>query len=94
MSIYANSRYIASTVVTLPDQDGNDVQAIVPSSPQTYTFNYVYYIVTSADQFRIDQLAYYYYGDATLWWKIGDANPEIMQWDSVTPGTMIRVPNA
>jgi hypothetical protein len=43
---------------------------------------------------RIDLLAVQYFGDARMWWHIADANPEILDWTVLTPGQIIRIPNA
>ena len=42
---------------------------------------------------RLDLLASKYYNDATLWWIISAANPEIRK-DSlfIEPGTQLRIP--
>lgn len=89
MTILANSRYANSSVVAV-DKDGADVAVIVPSPAVAYSFSYVNHQV--ADGERPDTLAYQYYTDPTLWWRIAQANPEIMYWDSVPAGTIIRIP--
>ena len=63
---------------------------IVPSAAVAYSFRYVSHRWCSGE--RIDSIAYQYYTDATLWWRIAQANPEILCWDDLTPGTVIRVP--
>lgn len=87
-----NSRYANSTLVTDTKPDGTNIIVITPSDAVSYTFTYTFYTVNGSD--RIDTISNAFYGDPTLWWKIGDANPEIMKWDSVPPGTIIRIPNA
>ena len=89
MTIQPNSRYSNSTVATVL-KDGTSVAVIVPSAAVTYSFQYVSHQVAIGE--RIDTLAYQYYSDATLWWRIAQANPEIMWWDDLTPGTVIRIP--
>jgi phage tail protein X len=86
------------------DLDGDSVQVIVPGTQHNYTITFTYHQVTNYD--RLDSLAYAYYGSATLWWRIADANPEIMDWHHPSPGgavgngsgdltagTLIRIPN-
>jgi len=87
--IFSNSRYSDSTVVTV-DKDGSDVAVIVPSAQKAYSFQYANHQIAAGE--RIDTLAYQYYTDAKLWWRIADSNPEITFWDNLTPGTVIRVP--
>lgn len=51
----------------------------------------IYVICTFGD--RLDLLAFKYYLDATLWWIISAANPELRK-DSLylEPGTQVRIP--
>jgi nucleoid-associated protein YgaU len=90
--ISATSRYADSTLVTEPLNDGTDVVVITPGPAVSFTFNYVFYNTNGAD--RIDDIAYAYYGDPTQWWRIADANPQIMNWLTVPPATIIRIPTA
>jgi hypothetical protein len=87
-----NSRYSDSLLVTEEQPDGNDVIVITPSDATAYTFNYSLYIVNVSD--RIDTLANAFLGDSTKWWLIADANPEVMNWFNLSPGTVIRIPVA
>ena len=50
------------------------------------------YVICSFGE-RLDLLASKYYSDATLWWIIAAANPELRK-DSLylEPGTQVRVP--
>lgn len=88
--IFANSRYADSTLATLT-KDGQAVAVIVPSAQKPYSFQYVNHQVAVGE--RIETIAYQYYTDATIWWRIADANPEIMFWDDLPTGTIIRVPS-
>ena len=87
--ISSNSRYASDTVTTV-DVDGRARQVILLNPPAASTFNYVSHVVSAAD--TIDGLAYAYFGDATQWWQIANVNPEVIQWDNLTPGTSIRIP--
>jgi hypothetical protein len=88
--INAASRYAHSQVVTIVSNDGHDIQVITSGHQSPYVFTYVWHMVQGNE--RIDNIAYDYYKDATQWWKIGDGNPEILDWSSLVPGTMIRIP--
>ena len=61
-----------------------------PSIP--YSENDLYTITIDGD--RLDNLAYQFYGDPTLWWVLQVANPE-MSKDSLYPdlGFQLRIPN-
>jgi hypothetical protein len=88
--IATSSRYAASTIVVGNDLAGDDIQIIVPSIQGAYSFSFAYYQLIQFD--TLPDIAYENYGDPTLWWVIADANPEILLWDSVTAGTIIRIP--
>jgi nucleoid-associated protein YgaU len=64
----------------------------VSSQQVNYTITFVYHQVTAVD--TVDGLAATYYNDPTLWWRIADANPEIMLWDTLAVGSLIRIPNS
>lgn len=87
--ILPNSRYTDSAVATVSKGSAN-VAVIVPSAQKSYSFGYANHQVAVGE--RIDTIAYQYYTDATMWWKIADANPEIMVWDDIPVGTIIRIP--
>lgn len=87
-----NSRYVNSKLVTVEKTNGAQAVVVTPSDATSFTFTYTYYSVTGSD--RIDTIANAFYGDPTKWWKIGDANPEIMKWDKIPPGMILRIPNA
>lgn len=88
--ITQGSRYTDSTVITTTVH-GQPAQVIVPGAQTPQTFTFTSYQVTASD--TADGLAQRYYGDATLWWVIADANPEQLWWGSMTPGTTIRIPS-
>ena len=88
--ISAESRYADSTVVTVESKTG-DRMVIVPGDPSSYTFNYVNYVTKGLD--RVDLLSNAFYGDPKIWWRIADANPEIMDWSNLKAGILIRIPN-
>ena len=93
MTISAFSRYANDTVTPITGTDGVTRSTIVimpPDAPSTY--NVSLYTWQAGDQ--IEYLSYSAYKDETQWWRIGEANPEIMFWDNVKPGTQVRVPNA
>lgn len=89
--ITADSRYAQSKVATITDlNSGQDRATIVSSVQEPYSFSFNTYLVKDFD--RIDNLAYQFFGDATKWWQIADANPQILDWASVPAGTLIRIP--
>lgn len=90
MTISATSRYAQSSVVSIT-VNGQSRQTIVSSEQIPFVIQFIFHQVTSNE--RIDNIAYQYYGDATRWWVIADANPEILDWSTITQGTLIRIPS-
>lgn len=90
--ISANSRYANGVIVPATNLDGDDILAIVFTEPRNRVIRYQYHVVTGAD--TIDQLAYQFFGDGTLWWAIANLNPEIQDFSALTTGQVLRVPAA
>lgn len=88
--ISSSSRYKDSVVTLVASSRGTNL-TVVPSQQREWNFQYTYHQITGSD--RIDLLAYQYYGDARLWWNFADANPDVMSWDVLTPGKIIRIPS-
>lgn len=91
MAIFQFSRYTDSVVVNVAVA-GKTRKVIVPSPPRPYVITFRSYLVTAND--TLDDLAATFFGNATWWWKIADANPEIRDWTSLAVGTVIRIPVA
>lgn len=87
--ISSDSRYSQSTLAIV-DVDDTPRQVIVAGEQLAFTFTYQNYLVKDKD--RLDLLAWTFYGDALKWWLIADANPEVMLWDILIAGSIIRVP--
>ena len=90
MSISNDSRYATASVVTVEDPVRGTHQALAVAPPQARSFNFTFYQVVEGD--HVDMLAYQFFGKGQLWWMLADANPEITDWNFLTPGTMLRVP--
>jgi hypothetical protein len=91
MSISVFSRYASNTVMPIVE-NGINRPTIIITTPAQRRISYSTYTWRLGDQ--IEYLSYSAYGDEQAWWLIADANPEILFWDNITPGTTIRVPNA
>lgn len=91
MTVTSGSRYTTTPIVTLYGPDGLARQVLTGNPQESVTFTYTTYEIVGED--RIDNLARAFYGDSTQWWAFANANPEILDWSSLTPGTLIRVPN-
>lgn len=91
MAIDADSRYAGAVITTATGPDRKTRQEMRVAFPRARVIQYTYYRLVGGD--RIDTVAHKFYGKATLWWMIADANPEIIDWLDVEMGTVIRIPN-
>ncbi|MET9119955.1 tail protein X [Streptomyces sp. NPDC004528] len=88
--ISSNSRYADLTPVIVTGSDGKTRNVIPPEGPMVVSATVTEYIWREGD--RVDLVAYRNYGDAALWWRIADVNPQIMDWTELPAGTRIRIP--
>lgn len=89
--ISQRSRY-ASNTVSLINSTRGSVVTIMPDAPSQRAFQFTYMTLQAGD--RLDLIAYRVYGDDSLWWKIADANPEILDWENAPVGSVLRIPSA
>jgi nucleoid-associated protein YgaU len=89
MTSRPNSRYANDPVTVVTTERGTHQSVNVPT-PLTRIFHYTEYMVEDGES--IDLLAFDFLGDGELWWMIADANPEILDWAELAPGTVIRIP--
>ena len=93
MSISIYSRYADNQVVPITNSSGITKSTIIINPPdKSIVYSISIYTWQLGDQ--IDYLASSAYGDETQWWRIADANPEILFWNNITPGTQVRIPSA
>ncbi|MFJ2113937.1 hypothetical protein ACIOEX_18965 [Streptomyces sp. NPDC087850] len=90
--ISSNSRYAANPVEIITGADGSPRRVIVPLAPEPIRARVIKYRWNDDD--RVDSVAAEYYQDPTQWWRIAEVNPEILDWTSIAPGTVVRIPNA
>lgn len=74
----------------LTGTDGVTRQTIMPRTPNSRSLVVTDYTWHAGD--RVDLLAARAYGDETLWWVMADANPQILDWTSISAGTIVRLP--
>lgn len=91
MPISQFSRYVDNVVAPIT-KDGISRPTIIINPPDQRLISFSTYTWKLGDQ--IEYLAYSVYGDEQAWWIIADANPEILFWDNLAPGTNVRLPNA
>ena len=86
-----NSRYVSNPVVLL-DTDRGPIVTIAPRPPEVKVIQFTFVRLQDGD--RLDLMAKHLFGDESQWWRIADANPEILDWSDVPIGTILRVPSA
>lgn len=89
MSRYTNAYYDRPVAIDLDNKRRFYNSLLDPEIPRNS--DDIYVITTIGD--RLDNLAWEYYSDATLWFIITAANPELRK-DSLylEPGTQLRIP--
>jgi nucleoid-associated protein YgaU len=93
MTIYIGSRYEHSTIDFVSTSLGAPAYPIVfytPRIPKAVIYTEHVYVLGE----RIDQIAYKYYNDSKFWQLILDLNPSIKDINNITPGTVLKIPNA
>lgn len=91
--IYLSSRYADSDVTFILDSRTGIAQATViretPEQDLAEQYGRSYFW---RDGDRLDFLAYRFYGSSLDWWRILDANPEVLNPSQIAPGTLLRIP--
>jgi nucleoid-associated protein YgaU len=91
MTFSPDSRYTTATVTVVDDPLRGQHQSVDPASPTDRTIQFTFYQVDADD--TADSLAYDLLGKGQYWWMIADANPEILDWNNLVPGTVLRIPS-
>lgn len=89
--IYTDSRYAEGQLIKTYDARNNSNSLAVIREVSDSSSEFYYYTWTVRD--RIDLLAYRLLGNADLWWKIMDFNPEIGNAFDIPVGTVLRIPS-
>lgn len=84
------SRYENTPIVSSPFRKGVLRGRELRKTP-SLRFTFSTYQVKEDD--RIDLLAARFLGDVTEWWRIADANPEVIDWMWLSPGMTLRIPD-
>jgi prophage DNA circulation protein len=91
MTIYLDSRYADGPLFKARDgRTGNHIATVFREWPSSI-LSFFTYEVNEID--RIENIAVKFLGNAELWWKIMDINPEILNPFEIPPGTELRIPN-
>jgi hypothetical protein len=89
--IYTDSRYATGTVIKAQDARNETYRLGVYRNFPNAKFSFYYYTWVVGD--RIDIVSNHLLGSPTFWWKIMDANPELIDPFSIPVGTTIRIPS-
>ena len=89
--IYTDSRYADGILVKTYDARKDNYSLAVLRDADSSSSEFYYYTWTVRD--RMDLLAYKLLGNADLWWKIMDFNPELGNAFDIPVGTVIRIPS-
>ena len=91
MTIYLDSRYADGALFKGRDaRNDTYVTTVFRAWPTNYK-QVTVYEVKEVD--RIEDIAVRYLGNPSLWWKIMDLNPEVLDPFDIVPGTLLRIPN-
>lgn len=91
MVIRADSRYANHMTTLVTGRDGVTRETILPKTRGAQSFTVTDYVWREGD--RLDLISARQFGDDTMGWVIAQANPEILDWLQVQPGTIVRVPH-
>lgn len=87
--IYVDSRYADGNVIAIEDNSGPSI-AVLRQFP-TDSSRFYGYVWKEKD--RIDLVANTTLGSPSLWWRIMDFNPEVINPFSIPVGTVLRIPS-
>ena len=87
--IYLDSRYADGNVIAIETNKGPSIAVLreFPSDSGTF-YGYVW-----REKDRIDLVANSLLGSPSLWWRIMDFNPEIINPLAIPLGTVLRIPS-
>lgn len=89
--IYLDSRYADALLYRALDARTGKYNVTVLRQYPVYNTSFSYHEWKETD--RLDVLGIKYFGNPSLWWKIMDLNPEILDPFTIPYGTQLRVPN-
>jgi hypothetical protein len=92
MTIYKGSRYEYSTIdYVATNTDYVEKPLVLYAFTNLGLVNYWQHTYQSGE--RLDQIAYKYYKRPEFWWVIPEFNPGIDDFNNITPGTVLVIPN-
>jgi hypothetical protein len=89
--IYSDSRYANGLILKAQDARTGQYRLAVYRQFPSEKREFYYYTWVEGD--RIDMVSNSLLGSPAFWWRIMDANPEIIDPFSIPVGTTLRIPN-
>lgn len=89
--IYFDSRYSDGEIRKAFDSRNGKYRFTVYREWPVISTEFVFYEWVDGD--RIDLVAERFYGNSQWWWRIMDANPDIVDPVTIPAGRVIRIPN-
>lgn len=89
--IYSDSRYASGYVSKVQDPRNGTYRLAVSRKFPTAKTQFFFYTWVEGD--RVDIVANRFLNSASMWWKIMDFNPEIIDPFSIPIGATIRIPS-
>jgi hypothetical protein len=89
--IYSDSRYATGLVLRAEDPRSGSFKTAVYRKFPNIKAQFYYYTWVEGD--RIDRVSTDLLGSPSLWWRIMDLNPEIIDPFSIPLGTTLRIPS-
>ncbi len=89
--IYFDSRYADSEVRLALDSRTSKHRFTAYREWPVVSSEFFYYEWVEGD--RIDWVSEKFLGKPNLWWRVMDANPEVLDPLTILPGTLLRIPN-
>ena len=92
MTLYNGSRYadVNTRDSILVRSDGARIRTLLRYPSTTGTLSVTYYVWKRGD--RLDRIAAAYLGSPSLYYRILDLNPDIIDGNQIEPGTRVRLP--
>jgi len=92
MPVYDESRYAGSRLAPVAASDGVFRVTIQPALGDPIIDDFTMHLVVEGDS--LDRLADRAYGDSEFWWRIADANLDVLLGypDDLVPGQLLRIP--
>lgn len=92
MSIYKGSRYEYSTIDYFTTvRNGEEKPTVFYSFSELGLVDYWEHVYVQGE--RLEQIAFKYYNRPEYWWIIPEYNPQILDINNISVGSVLKIPN-